>query len=735
MNNVTKQTKSRMLIVLGMVLLLPIAIGLQMVRIHLFEGSALRELWDAQALDVIPIPAQRGRILDARGRMLVSNSVTYQIAIDPLVPNTPAGQIDTILETLAANTSETVESYRRKMRAAPAGSRYIVLERSAPRAAFTALRELRMRNVILEEQYRRRYNYESLAAHTLGYVNHEVNGMMGLEASYNRVLRGRDGEQQVQRDRLGRIRAVVGAPRRQPTEGHTLKTTIDAHIQAIAEEELRQGVIRSRAQYGSVIVMDPQTGAVKALANYPTYNPNRPATSDAENRRNFAISDMIEPGSTFKLVTAVAAMEQGVVRLDEMFHTPANGVQLIHGQPMRDHIPLGSLDFEDVIRKSSNIATAEVAMRLPRETFYQYARNLGFGSLTGIDLTSEESGRMQNPFSWSAVTLPWMSIGYEIQVTPMQLVMAYSAFANKGVLMRPYIVDEIHDEFGRIVEKTEPVVIRRAIRPETIRQLMPAFEGVVTESGTAEFARVEGITIGGKTGTAQKFIDGRYQARYRASFIGFFPTDQPQYVVLVLLDEPRTSIYGGFISGPIFRQIASRIMGMDEHLQREIVEDVAVTSGRRVPEMRGLSADQARAMLTELGIRFDVSGSGSLVMQQSLVAGQELTRGERLQITIGDVGDPVNNGNSSNQGNQGNQREPAETTARASLALPDLRGLSMRQAYHVLTSAGFEVQQIGSGTVYAQFPQAGALYQTGREVTIRGRARSLNETAISARVP
>jgi cell division protein FtsI/penicillin-binding protein 2 len=713
MSAVSQSVKIRILLVFGMVMLFPLAIGIQMMRIQAFEGAALRSLWDAQAIDAISIPAQRGKILDSRGRILVSNTVTYSIAIDPLVPNTRPAQIDTILTTLSQHTGRPVSEYRHRMRQAPEGSRYIVLERSIPREAYTAVRGLRLRNSILEERYSRRYNYESLAAHILGYVNHEVNGQMGLESFYNNMLRGRDGEQQVQRDRNGRIKQMVGAPRRQPVEGYTLKTTIDAHIQAIVEEELQAGVIRTRARSGTVVVLDPRSGAIRAMANYPTFNPNQLRPEDANFRRNPAIADMIEPGSTFKLVAAVAAVEQNLVVMDEVFVTPENGVRLIHGQAMRDHNPLGTLDFTDVIRKSSNIATAEVAMRLPRETFFQYARNLGFGSHTGIDLTSEEAGRMQRPYQWSNVTLPWMSIGYEVQVTPLQIAMAYGAFANNGTLMKPFIVDEILNERGETIQKSRPVAIRRAIKPETIRILMPAFEGVVTEDGTAVFARIEGITVGGKTGTAQKFIDGMYRNRYRASFVGFYPSNDPHYVVLVMLDEPRTSIYGGFTSGPIFRQITSRIMGLDENLQKDVVEQVNPGLIALMPSLRGLSGSVAGGLLDNLNIRHDSEGQGSVVIAQTPEPGEPLQRRQRVTITLG---------------NQGTA-DASQTEQRPRGEVPDIRGMSMRRAVLTLTEAGFESQMVGSGTVYRQFPEPGVMYELGREVTARGRSRSMQLTA------
>lgn len=625
---------ARSFLVLLLMLMLPVAIALQILRIQFLEGSDLRALWNEQAVDAVPIPAARGHILDASGRILVSNTVSYSVIVDPLAPRTSREDLARVARTLAKHTGKPADEYLAKIRQAPRGSRYVLLDRGVDREGHDDLRALGVRGLILDENFRRRYNYETLAAHTLGYVNHQVTGMMGVEASYDARLRGVDGEQQVQRDRNGRIRAIVGAPRRRPVAGHAVRTTIDARIQAIVEEELMAGVLRTRAAHGTVIVVDPETGAIKAMANYPTYNPNTPARYDDENRRNFAISDMIEPGSTFKLVTAVAAMEQGVVDEGEIFHTPASGVKSIHGQMMRDHDPLGSIDFRNVIQKSSNIATAEIAMRLDRQTFYQYARNFGFGNVTGVDLPGEEAGRLQRPHGWSAVTLPWMSIGYEVQVTPLQMAMAYAAFANEGRLMRPYIVDEVINERGEVVEKTKPYVIRTAVRASTIEDLYPIFQGVLTEQGTAEFARVDGVSIAGKTGTAQKYINGRYQARYRASFVGFYPTDDPKYVAYVLLDEPRTSIYGGYVSGPIFRNITQRILALDPRLRRENVvnRDTLMVVA---PDLEGMPRDDAETLLKGMGIRFDMAGKGGFVDAQEPKAGARIEPRAEIRLTMG----------------------------------------------------------------------------------------------------
>jgi cell division protein FtsI (penicillin-binding protein 3) len=624
---------TRAFIVLGLMLLIPGAITLQIMRIQFLEGSELRALWGEQAIDYVPIPAERGHILDASDRILVSNSVSYSVIVDPLAPRTSRADLDAICATLARFTDASKEDYVAKIRNAPKGSRYVLLERGVSRQGHDALRELGIRGLILEEHFRRRYNYETLAAHTLGYVNHNVDGMMGLESSFNSMLKGTEGEQQVQRDRNGRIRAVVGAPRRRPVAGNSIRTTIDARIQAIVEEELMAGVLRSRSNHGTVIIVDPETGAIKAMANYPTFNPNTPARYSDENRRDFAIADMIEPGSTFKLVTAVAATEQGVIKDNEIFHTPANGQKRIYGQMMRDHDPLGSIDFRNVIQKSSNIATSEIAMRLDKQTFYQYARNFGFGTPTGIDLPGEEAGRLQRPHSWSQVTLPWMSIGYEIQVTPLQMAMAYAAFANDGKLMRPYVVDEVIDERGNVVEKTRPHVVRSVVRPRTITDLSPIFESVLTEQGTAEFARVEGVQIAGKTGTAQKYIEGRYRTRYRASFVGFYPVDDPKYVCFVLMDEPRTSIYGGVVSGPVFRNITQRILALDERLHREeVVHPDSIQYV--VPRLDGYSKDDAFVLLDQMKLRYDTEGKGTTIESQEPKAGTRIARRDKIVLTL-----------------------------------------------------------------------------------------------------
>lgn len=702
----------RMFLLLGFLFLLPAAIMFQIFRVNMLEAEGLKELWNKQAIDSIPISAQRGNIYDANGSLLATNSVNYKVAVDPYAPNTTRDHLNNVANVLSRHTGRSATFYRNKINATNR-SRYIVLERSIPVTAYEDLRELGYNGLILEEEYRRTYNFGSLSAHTLGFVNHNVDGMSGLENHYNTRLKGQDGVQQVRKDRHNRIFAYVGAPRKLPEQGLNLHTTVDAYIQAITEEELESGIIHHKANYGTAIVMDPKTGKIKALANYPTYDPNNPASIDRENRRNYAVSDMIEPGSTFKLVTAIAAIEQGVVDFDEIFETPEDGQKVIYGQMMRDHNPLGDLNFQDVIAKSSNIATSEIAMRLKPEVLYQYARNLGFGTPTNIDLPNETGGRLQRPYEWSRVTLPWMSIGYEVQVTPIQLLQAYGAFANGGKMMRPYIVDRITDDYGNTVEKTRPDMVRKIAKNSTLKKLLPVFEQVVSDSGTAGWASVEGLRIAGKTGTAQKLVDGQYQTTYRASFVGFFPAEDPKYVMIVMLDEPKTSIYGGYTAGSIFKEVATRIAGLDNDIHRSLSDDqFAAADSVVTPLVEGMHRDNARLLLSSKNISTSFSGSGDYVIEQHPVPGERIAGNSSLKVKLGTI-------------------EP-DSIPDGFARIPNLRHMNMRQATTLLLARGLQIETIGSGTIYTQFPRAGDLMRKGRTVTVRGKARPMQQATIVA---
>lgn len=703
-----------MFIVAGMLLFIPLAIGVQMLRIHWGAGDGLRTLWQNQALEEQEIPAQRGNIYDRNGRLLATNTVVYKAAIDPGFSGYDAALGDTVAKILGDISGKKAGFYTQKMQQAAAkGSRYVVLEKKIPHSGYLALKALDRRAVILEKQYTRVYTFKQLAAHVLGYVNYNMDGMIGLESKFNTQLKGKNGIQQVRRDRNNQTFAFVGAPRQLPENGQHLHTTIDIDIQAIAETELQAGVDRTKARAGVAIVMDVKSGAVRAMASWPTFDPNKPATMSEENRRNYAISDMMEPGSTFKLVTAVAALDQNVVQKDERFETPESGRKMIHGLAMVDHDPLGTLRFDEVFAKSSNIATSEIASRISPTQFYQYARNLGFGMLTDIELPGETAGVLKKPLEWTQVTQPFMSIGYEVLVTPLQVAQAYAAFANGGKLMKPHILEQITDENGDLVYEPEVLRVRQAIDEEVVEQLKPIFAQVVSDSGTASWAEIEGLSIAGKTGTAKMVKNGRYTTAYRASFAGFFPVEQPEYVCYVMLEEPRTSIYGGYAAGPIFRRITERLAAHEGYkngwMKPQALEQLAQAPIRPLPSLAGFSAQEVEALADTYGLSVEYASD---TKGYSLLSSDQLAEADSIEVS-----DRINMDFVSS-------KMDGEL-----IEVPELRGLSMRQAARILQSAGLGVQMERSGTVYRQFPLPGEKMRSGRAVRVYGKARAMSQLA------
>jgi cell division protein FtsI (penicillin-binding protein 3) len=713
---------SRLFIVAGILLIVPLSIGIQLARLHFSAGEGLRALWKQQAIEMQDIPAQRGAIYDVNGRLLATNTAAYKVAIDPGFKSYTTKVADTVSYILSEVTGLNANSYKKRIADAKKNkSRYVVLEKKLPHSAYMALKGLGERSVILEKQFTRAYTFNELGAHVLGYVNFNMDGMIGLESQFNKELKGKPGKQQVRKSRLNKSFEYIGAPKVLPVNGHNIYTTLDVDIQSIAETELRRGIEKTRAKSGVVIVLDVKSGAVRSMVSWPTFDPNRPATTSEENRRNYAISDMMEPGSTFKLVTAVAALNEGVLKKGEIFETPENGRSSVYGLALVDHDPLGNLRFDEVIAKSSNIATAEIASRVPKNHFYQYARNLGFGMKTDIELPGESTGLLKKPMEWTQVTQPFMSIGYEMLATPLQIAQAYAAFANNGVLMKPYIVDKIVDEYGNVEKQFEATKVREAIDKKVVAELVPIFKQVVSDSGTASWAQIEGLSVAGKTGTAKMVKNGRYTAAYRASFAGFFPAEAPEYVCYVMLEEPKTSIYGGYASGPIFRRIAERIAAHEGFEKNWLVDarpEIAFYGRIPNPKWKGRSSAEVSAIGEAYDLDVDIDNDKSGIF--AFVTDKNNADNEIDSIHVADeieltstVFIPTEDENSL-------------------VDIPDVRGMSMRQASRALLAVGLKPSFNRSGTVYSQFPLPGQKLRKGKIVAIRGKAISMVELSSTA---
>ncbi|MFQ5572147.1 MAG: penicillin-binding transpeptidase domain-containing protein [Rhodothermales bacterium] len=683
------QILARMYVVLTLFSLVPLFVAGRVCWIYITEGETLRKEGEQQASSYVELPAKRGAILDRAGRMLAVNTARYDVAIDPTINGFTNVQ-PSFFERLSKLTGLSPGALRRKVRQSPS-PKYVLLARGLDEAQKEEVESWEVPGVILEARFARRYTYGSTAAHLLGHVDTDGTGKAGLELHYDDDLRGVPGQRTVQRDRRGVIRAVVDGTVVEPLHGESLVLTIDLIQQTILEEELARGVAETGARWGTAIAMDPHTGAILALANVPTYNPNRSGFSTDAQRRNHAITDQMEPGSVFKLVSSVAALERGITTLEDTVDTGAGWV-VFHGRTMRDTHAYGEIPFAEVIVKSSNVGMAKTAAQMEKGDLYQYARNMGFGQPTWIDLPGEVGGTLKKPTRWSGTTLTSMSIGYEVDVTPLQLLTAYAALANGGLLMQPHLVAERRDLTGHTLWRADrdPArrdSVRRVLKKKTARALMPVFERVVTE-GTAKQARVEGLRIAGKTGTARKAGPGGYQSgAYRATFVGLFPVDDPQVVMIVVMDEPRAGYYGGGVAAPVFQRVARRWIATFPKIAARIAPPRALPAMQEkpVPDVTRQPAAVAVRQLRTAGYCVErPEPLPGIVASQAPAAETLKPPGSYVQLAL------------------------ADAAGGAEETMPDLTGLSTREAMVWLQAYGVKVRLEGSGQVVSQSPKAGA---------------------------
>ena len=636
--------------------LLPLLVIGQVFRIHLTEGGDLRDQGRRQTNAFVGIPAMRGAIYDRAGRTLAVNTARYDLALDPTVPGFDE-QRAAFFERLSTLTGASAERYRQRVRERTS-PQYVQLVRGLSEEQKEEVERWEAPGVILNPAFARRYNHGPTASHVLGFVNSDGIGLSGLELQYDPYLRGVDGRRPVQRNRLGRIRAFVSGEVVEPVHGESLILTIDLLRQTILEEELARGVAEMEALSASAVALDPRTGAVLAMANVPAFNPNRAGAYPAESRRNRVITDRMEPGSTFKLVSAVSVIEQRLIGMEDSVET-GDGWAVVQGRTFTDTRARGVIPFREVISFSSNVGTAKVVSRADRDIFYGHARGLGFGQRTGIDLPGEVQGSLKAPDAWSGATLTAMGIGYEVDVTLVQMAVAYAALANGGRLVQPHVVAERRDVTGRTTWSVPQDSVRRAFMPSTAETILPAFLGAV-ETGTATRAQIAGLKVAGKTGTSLKAADGGYREdAYRASFAGFFPADDPRIVLVVAVDEPQTFQYGGQVAAPIFQRAATRWLATFPELSRQAFS-AASFPGAAAPD--------------------------GPAPEQPMFA-----------------------------------RERSETPASSpdGDAVPDFRGWTMREATYWLSRRNVPIRIEGRGVVTAQEPEAG--HPLGQTVVLRSR--------------
>ena len=508
---------------------------------------------------VAEIPAERGDIFDREGRLLASSLDETSIYVHPHL----LGEHDPVevAELLAPALDMPAEGI---LRILDLDVRFRYLARKARPEIVTAVRQLVRDNglhqaVGFHPASKRYYPKRQLAAHLLGYVSDDNAGQAGLEFYYDEQIRGQNGQWMTLRDGGNHTIDPDGLLRRDPTPGNDLVLTIDSVVQATAESALEETILERGAESGSAIVMDPKTGAILAMATYPTFNPNVRDAAFANNWHNKVVLHAYEPGSTFKIFTAAAALQEGIVDEEELIDCQGGAMRVASHTYNDWRRGFGIMPFREVLANSSNVGMIKVGLRFTPENFYGWLSAFGFGQMSGIDLPGEAPGILRTMERWSGLSQSSMVIGQEVAVTPLQLVTAVSAVANGGQLMEPYLVSSIRDASGQVVQEHRPLARRRIIDPSTARRLVTVLERVVAGSdGTGTRASIPGYRIAGKTGTAQKIgPEGRY-TQYVSSFIGMLPADDPELVVLVMIDSPDPSrgYYGSEVAMPAFRQIA-----------------------------------------------------------------------------------------------------------------------------------------------------------------------------------
>ncbi len=545
--------QTRVLLVLCGVSLLFTAFGMRLVQLQVWQRDELARLAAANRERVVHRQGRRGKILDANGNLLANSQSVRIVVADPSITVSNATTIARQLSPLLGMDEPTLVA---KLSGA---GRYVRLKQKVDEETATKIRQFKFKGLVLEDQFVRSYPNGALGSHVIGFVNHEQVGVQGIEAAMDNYLQGRAGYETIERDRKGREIRVLREERLSPRDGYDVVLTVDQVIQHIAEVELDKAMAEHRPQAGVVIVSRPQTGEILAMTSRPTFNLNEPGQAAADARRNRCISDVAEPGSTFKIVVCAGALNEGRVTLADRFNCE-NGAFLYAGRVLHDAHPYGVLTVEEILYHSSNIGAAKIALQMGPAKVAEYVRRFGFGRKTGVVLPGEVSGIAHPLNRWTKLSITRIPMGHEIAATPLQMLMAMNAIANGGQLLKPMLIRSVCEPGGGPVLKYAPVVVETPITAQTSRWMTTALRKVPTPQGTAPRAAVPGYDVAGKTGTAQKIENGQYVRKYYSSFIGYLPADDPQISILVSLDDPAGgTYYGGSVAGPVFREVARKV--------------------------------------------------------------------------------------------------------------------------------------------------------------------------------
>ena len=677
------QSKSRPDVSFGRALLVAAIIGFWMfavsarlVYLQVSQHDGLVNRARQQQQNAIETSPDRGNLLDRHERELARSIQTVSLFVDP--DGVDPAALECTASELAKHLGEKESDLVKQLQDAQATKRrFVWIARRLDVEQANRILELKLPGLQSVLEPKRYYPNGSLASHVLGFVGLDGQGLGGLEQSYNEKISGEPGRLFIEKDATGKPYESFEIA---ATQGQTVVLTIDQAIQYQAERALQTAVERSHAKSGSAIVLDPRTGDILALANAPSFDPNDVASSPADNRRNWALQNIYEPGSTFKIVAFSAAIDKKLAKPEDKIDCQMGAIT-VAGRVVHDHHPFGTLTLIEALAKSSNVAAIKLGLRVGNESMYEFMTRFGFGSKTGVELPGETGGILRKVERWQPSSIGSLAMGQEIGVTPVQMASAFGALANDGMRIAPHLVREIRNSSGAVVYSAQPEQ-RRVVSPETAIALRGMLEGV-TLNGTAKKAQLDGYSAAGKTGTAQK-IDPKTRTysstKFIGSFVGFAPVTNPQVVIIVVIDEPAGAYHGGDVAAPVFREIAEQIL----------------------PAM-GVMPDVETKSVPGLVAQVTANPEREAKKREEQVRAEEARRATMPTVD--------------SNGGRGGDVVSACATSKAIL-MPDLRGRSVRDVARACAQLGLQMEARGEGKVFRQNPAAGSEVSSGQVVYI-----------------
>lgn len=671
--------------------------------LQFFMGSELQAKAEQSRTRNVQVEAKRGTIFDRNGKKMAVSISADSVYVLPEAVKL-SGQAPQIAQQLAPVLGIPQDQLLKKI---TSDHSFQWLKRKLDFAKAEQVKKMDLPGIKLIAESQRFYPNDFLASHILGFSGVDNQGLDGVEKTHDQDLKGVPGEIIIEFDAQGRELPETLRRYNPPTDGNSLILTIDETIQHFAERELDKIMASDATPKGAtILVMKPKTGEILAMANRPNYDANHYTDFDPQTWRNIAVTNSYEPGSTFKIITMAAAIEEGVVTPTDRFYDP--GYILIGSKRIkcwRSYDPHGSQSFAEVVQNSCNPGFVEIAQRLENKEkglFYKYINAFGLGKKTGIDLPGESSGLMIKEKNLIPLDIGTISIGQSISVTPLQILTAACAVANGGMLMEPQIVREVVDQNNQVVQKFQTKPIRRVVSEQTAATVRSLLEGVVAE-GTGRNAYIEGFRVGGKTGTAQKAGPGGYQpGKYIVSFLGMAPANDPEVCMLVIIDEPHgAAIFGGTLAAPPFRAVMEdtlRYLGVVSQIPKtektaEIPTPIKMV---HVPVLANLTPDQAKKVLSLTELEIKISGSGTVVTGQDPGGMSAVKAGSTVKIILGKPGKDA-----------------------GMVTLPDMTGKRIFAVSEYLAAMDLKLSPVGTGTAQEQNPVPGTKVKPGVVISVK----------------